>query len=311
MRDLTEPASATTSPPAVRVRSLRKRYGDVLAVDGVDLDVAQGEIFGLIGPNGCGKTTTVESIEGLRRADGGEVRVLGLDPVTQGPALRQRIGCQLQESSLPERIRVSEALTLFASLAAHPVDWRRLLRDWGLDDKRDASFASLSGGQRQRLFIALALVNGPEVLFLDEMTTGLDPAARRVAWELVEVLRAQGMTVVLVTHFMEEAERLCDRVAVMHRGRVVAQGTPSDLAVTYGGGVRLTFSVGDRDVGFLEQVPDVETLRLRGSVAEVRGHGAVLPRVAAALVDHGIVPTDMRVDQPTLEDAFLALTGEE
>jgi ABC-2 type transport system ATP-binding protein len=215
---------------AVSVQGLRKRYGETVAVDGVSFDVARGEIFGIIGPNGSGKTTTVECLQGLRHADAGELRVLGLDPRTHGVELRRRIGCQLQESALPERIRVWEALDLFAALAPQAADWRRLVRDWGLEEKRDAFFHGLSGGQRQRLFVALALVNQPEVVFLDEMTTGLDPAARRVAWELIGAVRAQGTTVVLVTHFMEEAERLCDRLVVFDHGRIVAAGTPADAA---------------------------------------------------------------------------------
>jgi ABC-2 type transport system ATP-binding protein len=182
---------------------LVKRYGETVAVDGVSFEVEAGEIFGIIGPNGSGKTTTVECLQGLRRADAGVLRVLGLDPQAQGVELRRRIGCQLQEAALPERIRVWEALDLFAVLAPRALDWRRLVREWGLEEKRDAFFHDLSGGQRQRLFVALALVNDPEVVFLDEMTTGLDPAARRVAWELIAAVREQGATVVLVTHFME------------------------------------------------------------------------------------------------------------
>ena len=297
--------------PAVHVEGLRKRYGDTVAVDGLSLEVMRGEIFGIIGRNGSGKTTTVECVQGLRRADGGEVRVLGLDPRTQGGELRRRIGCQLQESALPERIRVWEALDLFAALGPRSADWHRLLDDWGLQGKRDASFHSLSGGQRQRLFVALALVNHPEVVFLDEMTTGLDPAARRVAWELIGAVRDQGTTVVLVTHFMEEVERLCDRVAVLDHGRLVAGGTPAEIAARHGGGTRIRFSANDRDLGWLELIPHVREVVRRGRQIEVVGDGPVLPMVAAALVERGIVPEDMRVEQPTLEDAFLRLVGAE
>jgi ABC-2 type transport system ATP-binding protein len=237
--------------------------------------------------------------------------VLGLDPTTQGTELRRRIGSQLQESALPERIRVWEALDLFASLAARSEDWHQLLRDWGLEDRRDASFADLSGGQRQRLFVALALVNRPEVVFLDEMTTGLDPAGRRVAWELIGEIRERGATVVLVTHFMEEAERLCDRIAVLHRGRVVAAGTPAEITAAHGGGTRMRFAAYGHDVSWLDRVPHVEAVLRTGARVEVTGSGPVLPLVAAALVEHGIVPADLRVEQPTLEEAFLRLVGAE
>lgn len=236
---------------AVSVQGLCKRYGETVAVDGVSFDVAKGEIFGIIGPNGSGKTTTVECLQGLRHADAGELRVLELDPRTHGVALRRRIGCQLQESALPERIRVWEALDLFAALAPQAADWRRLVCDWGLEEKQGASFHALSGGQRQRLFVALALVNQPEVVFLDEMTTGLDPAARRVAWELIGAVREHGATVVLVTHFMEEAERLCDRLVVFDHGRIVAAGTPAAIAAAHGGGTRVRFSAHGHELSWL------------------------------------------------------------
>ena len=240
-----------TEAPAVYVDRLRKRYGDTLAVDGVSFEIRRGEIFGIIGRNGSGKTTTVECVQGLRRADSGEVRVLGLDPRTQGVELRRRIGSQLQESALPERIRVWEALDLFADVGVHHGDWRQLLDEWGLQGKRAASFGSLSGGQRQRLFVALALVNRPEVVFLDEMTTGLDPAGRRVAWELIDKVREDGATVVLVSHFMEEAERLCDRVAVFDHGRLIVSGTPAQIAAAHGGGTLVRFSADEQDFGWL------------------------------------------------------------
>jgi ABC-2 type transport system ATP-binding protein len=291
------------------VEGLRKHYGGTRAVDGVSFQVEAGEIFGIIGPNGSGKTTTVECLQGLRAADEGRLCVLGLDPRTQGVELRRRIGCQLQESALPERLRVWEALDLFAALAPRAGDWRRLVREWGLEEKRDAFFHDLSGGQRQRLFVALALVNQPEVVFLDEMTTGLDPAARRVAWELIAAVREQGATVVLVTHFMEEAERLCDRLVVLDHGRIVAAGTPAAVAAAHGGGTRVRFSAPGRDLVWLEGVPHVRRVQRHGSRAEVIGDGPVLPLVAAALVEHGIVPEDLRAEQPTLEDAFLNLVG--
>lgn len=213
----------------VKVQELVKRYGSTTAVAGVSFEVAQGEIFGVVGPNGAGKTSIIECLEGLRKPDGGTVGVLGLDPYTDAGRLRQRIGVQLQQAALPDRIKVWEALDLFASYYDEPVDWRRLLDQWGLGGKRDTAFASLSGGQRQRLFITLALVNNPSLVFLDELTTGLDPHARRATWDLIRGLRDRGVTVVLVTHFMDEAERLCDRVAVVDQGRIIAMGTPALL----------------------------------------------------------------------------------
>ena len=204
--------------------------------------VQAGEVFGLLGSNGAGKTTTVECLEGLRRPDAGEVRVLGVDPLAHPERLRGRVGCQLQESHLPDRMRVWEALDLFAAASPRPVDWTDVLEAWGLSAKRDAAFASLSGGQRQRLLVALALVTDPEVVFLDEMTTGLDPAARHTTWELIEAIRERGTTVVLVTHFMDEAERLCDRIAIMDAGRIVAMGTPAALIEAEAGEVRVKFT---------------------------------------------------------------------
>jgi len=190
----------------IEIQNLRKTYGSTVAVDDISFEVAEGEIFGLLGPNGAGKTTTVECLQGLRHPDSGSIRVLGLDPRLEAQALRRRIGSQLQESALPDRIKVWEALDLFASVSPNASDWRVLLEQWGLAEKRKASFSSLSGGQRQRLFVALALVNSPEVVFLDEMTTGLDPAARHVAWDLIRAIRDRGTTVTLVTHFMAEAD---------------------------------------------------------------------------------------------------------
>jgi ABC-2 type transport system ATP-binding protein len=295
--------------PVVTVEHLRKAYGPVVAVDDVSFGVEEGEIFGLLGPNGAGKTTTVECLQGLRRADAGTLRVLGLDPQTQGRDLRGRVGSQLQESALPDRIRVWEALDLFGSLTPGGADWRLLLEQWGLAGKRKASFASLSGGQRQRLFVALALVNEPRVVFLDEMTTGLDPAARRVAWELVEAIRARGTTVILVTHFMDEAERLCDRLAVVDRGRVAALGTPQGLIDLHAPQVLVRFSTTAADVDFLYRVPGVETMSRRGEQVEVAGTGPVLALVAAALVERGILPADLRAARATLEEVFLRLTS--
>jgi ABC-2 type transport system ATP-binding protein len=295
----------------IEVDNLRKRYGAHVAVEDVSFQVRQGEIFGLLGRNGAGKTTTVECLQGLRRADGGRVRVLGLDPQRQTQQLRRRIGCQLQEAALPDRLKVWEALDLFASLASALTDWRVLMDQWGLTGKRTASFASLSGGQRQRLFVALALVNDPEVVFLDELTQGLDPAARRVAWGLIRAIRERGATVVLVTHYMDEAEQLCDRIAVVEGGRVVATDTPQGLIARFGGSIRITFTPDGHDVRFLEDVAHVQAVRRRGERVEAEGTGPVLALVAAELVARGLVPPDLRVEQPTLEDVFLRLTDEQ
>jgi ABC-2 type transport system ATP-binding protein len=294
----------------VEVTDLRKRYGGTVAVDGVSLTVQAGEIVGIVGPNGAGKTTTVEMMEGLRRPDAGKVRVLGLDPRGQGAELRQRIGVQLQQAALPDRLKVWEALDLYASFYRRPADWRRLLEEWGLDAKRDAAFADLSGGQRQRLFIALSLVGQPEVVFLDELTTGLDPQARRATWELVKQVRAEGATVVLVTHFMEEAELLCDRVAIVDRGRVVALDTPSALVRGLRAGQRLRFRpLGPFDPDSLRTQPGVERVDRDGDQVVVIGDGALLATVAAALADQAVPVADLRTEEASLEDAFLALTG--
>ena len=215
--------------PVIQVSAVRKTYGRTVAVDDVSFDVQQGEIFGLIGPNGAGKTTTMECVEGLRAPDRGSISVLGLDPARDVYALQERIGVQLQEAQLQKRIKVREAVGLWASLYRKPVDGDRLLEQLGLGDKRNAWFMTLSGGQKQRLFIALALINDPELVFLDELTTGLDPQARRAIWELVRGIRARGKTVFLTTHLMEEAERLCDRVAIIDTGRIVDIDTPAEL----------------------------------------------------------------------------------
>ena len=293
----------------IEVEHLRKTYGQVVAVDDVSFQVAEGEIFGMLGPNGAGKTTTVECLQALRSADTGHVRVAGLDPQTQGNQVRRLTGSQLQESALPDRIRVWEALDLFAAVSPIAEDWRVLLQQWGLENKRKASFGALSGGQRQRLFIALALVNKPRVIFLDEMTTGLDPAARHVAWDLIKAIRDKGTTVVLVTHFMDEAEELCDRVAVVDHGNVIACDSPGKLVAEHGGEVTVTFTAEEADCGWMSGVPCVQTVTRVGTKMEVRGEGAIVAHVAASLLQHGIEPIDLRVRQPNLEDVFLRLTG--
>jgi ABC-2 type transport system ATP-binding protein len=296
----------------ISVDHLHKVYGSTTAVGDLSFEVRRGEIFGIVGPNGAGKTTTVEILEGLRRATSGRLNVLGLDPARQERELRRRIGVQLQSAALPEDLRVWEALDLFATFYDHPAVWQTLLVEWGLEDKRNARFASLSGGQQQRLFIALALVNDPELVFLDEITTGLDPQARHNTWELVEKLREHGKTVVIVTHYMDEAERLCDRVAIIDHGSLVALDSPKSLIQGLKAEVKVTFGAeGHDDYQWLGVVPGVSAVvRHNGSVL-VTGAGPVLARVATALAERGLVPPDLRSEQATLEDVFLTLTGKE
>jgi ABC-2 type transport system ATP-binding protein len=293
----------------IQANNLKKTYGSLTAVDDISFEVFEGEIFGFLGPNGAGKTTTVECLQGLRRPDSGDIQVLGLDPRTDTLALRRRIGCQLQESALPDRIKVWEALDLFASISHDTTNWDNLLKQWGLADKRKSSFSTLSGGQRQRLFIALALVNNPEIVFLDEMTTGLDPSARHTAWELIQAIREKGTTIVLVTHFIEEAEKLCDRVVIIDRGHVVAMDKPHSLIATHASEVRVIFSTENNELSWLSDIPQVKRVVRKGPRVEIEGNGPVLALVAFALVKHGITPSDLRVEQPTLEDIFLKLTG--
>ena len=293
----------------IEVEHLRKVYGHTVAVEDISFEVAEGEIFGLLGPNGAGKTTTVECLQGLRRPDAGRLRVLDLDPQSEGKALRRLIGSQLQDSALPDRMRVWEALDLFSSFMPKSPDWRIIMEQWGLTEKRKSSFSRLSGGQRQRLFVALALVNNPKVVFLDEMTSGLDPAARHTAWDLIRAIRDRGTTVVMVTHFMDEAERLCDRLGIVDAGRLTALDTPQGLIATYAGQVRVIFSTDHAELSWLQNVPNVSRVSRHGQRVEVEGSGPVLARVAAALVERGILPTDLRLEQPSLEDVFLSITG--
>lgn len=297
---------------AVRIESLHKRYGSVVAVDEVSFEVPAGEIFGVVGPNGAGKTTTIECIEGIRRSDRGSIAVLGLDPARQEHELRQRIGVQLQQSELPARIKVWEALELFASFYDRAVDWRALLEKLGLADKRNAAFAKLSGGQKQRLFIALALLNDPELIFLDELTTGLDPQARRSMWDLVREIRDQGKTVLLTTHFMEEAERLCDRVAILDQGRIVALDSPANLIRSHGAENRITFTADAGCEARLRGLRGVTRVDRDGDRVIVEGRGDwLIGEVVAMLGANGVVFRDLRTEQSTLEDVFLALTGKE
>lgn len=302
---------STEPERALVVRDLRKRYGSLDAIDGVSFDVEAGQIFGIIGANGSGKTTTVECVQALRRADSGSVRVFGLDPQSDRSRVRRMIGSQLQESELPDRMKVWEALDLFAAISPASADWHELLRDWGLAAKGDTAFAKLSGGQRQRLLVALALVNRPRMVFLDEMTTGLDPAARRAAWDLIDEIRVRGTTVVLVTHFMDEAERLCDRLAVFRQGRIVAEGAPHELIDAHAGPPTVHFSTDAQDLGWLAGVRGVERIERAGPHVTVHGVGPLLAYTAAALVDHGLAPLDLRAERKSLEDAFMALTAED
>ncbi|MEA3396256.1 MAG: ABC transporter ATP-binding protein [Chloroflexota bacterium] len=301
----------TENGVVIEVRDLVKQYPDVTAVDGVSFEIREGEIFGMVGPNGAGKTTTIECIEGLRSPDAGNVQVLGLDPQRDGYQLREQIGVQLQESALPYRIKVWEALDMFASFYARSVDWRPLLEQLGLAEKYNASFTTLSGGQKQRLFIALALLNDPDLVFLDELTTGLDPQARRAMWDLVRGIREQGKTVFLTTHFMEEAERLCDRVAIMDHGKIVALDTPENLIRSLGSENRVVFSVAEHfDERGLQTLSVVARVEQVGERVVVYGRGdGLVSGVVNALEADGIRFRDLRTEQPSLEDVFLTLTG--
>ncbi|GAA4915919.1 ABC-2 type transport system ATP-binding protein [Nonomuraea thailandensis] len=290
----------------IEVTDLRKAYAGQTVLDGVSFSVEEGEIFGILGPNGTGKTTTVECVEGLRRPDSGTIRVLGLDVGKDARLVHEQIGVQLQQTQLPENLKVWEALDLYASFYARPRDWRELLEEWGLADKRNARFGKLSGGQKQRLFIALALVGNPKVAFLDELTTGLDPQARRTTWELIKRIRANGVTVVLVSHFMDEVEELCDRVAVLDRGTVVALDTPAGLV---GGEHQMRFTAQADDLGDLAGLPGVTGVSRTGNRVVVTGRGDFATAVTAHLARHHVLVSDLRIDKRTLEDAFTALTG--
>jgi ABC-2 type transport system ATP-binding protein len=294
----------------IEVHRLHKRYRDHVAVHDVSFAVEEGEIFGILGPNGAGKTTTVECIEGLRSSDGGTISVLGLDPQRDRAELRRVLGIQLQASELPEKMRVGEAVELFASFYPAPADARELTARWGLATKWRTPFGALSGGQKQRLSIVLALVGNPRVAILDELTTGLDPQARRDSWAAIEQIRAAGVTVVLVTHFMEEAERLCDRLAVIDAGRVVAVDSPAGLVASLPGAQRLRFHPSvPVDDALLTVLPEAESVRRIGRQVEVTGRGNLLHAVTAVLARHQIVAIDLRLEQASLDDAFLALTG--
>ena len=297
--------------PAVEIEHLRKAYGTVVAVDDVSLSVAQGEIFGILGPNGAGKTTTVECAIGLRLADSGTIRLLGLDPQADRDEIREIVGVQLQASGLPGKLRVGEILDLYRSFYREPADVSELVDVLGLADKRTAYYRSLSGGQRQRLSVALALIGRPKIAVLDEMTTGLDPRARRDTWELIEGVRGRGVTIIVVTHFMEEAERLCDRVALIDNGRVVALGTPASLAAQARGGKSVRFlPSAPLDYRLLTALPEVAQVEREGQHIVVTGTGELVNAVILALAAAGLTARDVQLDSANLDDAFVTLTGE-
>ena len=326
-------AGTQASGPALLLRGIRKAFADVKAVDGLDLEVARGECFGLLGPNGAGKTTTIEICEGLTAPDAGTVELLGLNWAAGADELRQRIGIQLQEPQFPDKLTVEETLRLFRSFFKRGISVQDSIETAQLEEKRQSRVAGLSGGQKQRLAMACALVGDPELLFLDEPTTGLDPQARRHLWDLVERLKQAGRTIILTTHYMEEAERLCDRVAIMDHGRVIAQGTPKQLIATLGGEDIVEFAVGGAidsqvsearpgapnhpasrtivNAGLLRAIPGVQSAIVdeglhRLSVSEL--HVAV-PRIFAALRDEGLHLSEFRTHSATLDDVFLELTG--
>ncbi|MFO7544313.1 MAG: ABC transporter ATP-binding protein [Trueperaceae bacterium] len=296
--------------PVIDVKNLRKAYGATVAVDDVSFSVERGEIFGILGRNGAGKTTTVECIVGLRRPDGGAIRVLGLDPQSGRRELREHVGVQLQESALPAKLKVREAIDLYASFYRRPVESRDLTQALGLGDKLDSYYGKLSGGQKRRLSIALALIGDPEVAVLDELTTGLDPQARRGTWQVIEGIRDRGVTVMLVTHFMDEAERLCDRVALIDAGRIVAIDSPEGMGRRVRGGKLVRFvPSGPFDERILTEVKEVRGVVHDGDHLVVHGSGELVNVIVLALDRVGVVARDVQLGSASLEDAFLELTG--
>ena len=298
------------SRPAVEIAHLRKTYGALVAVDDVSFSVAEGEIFGILGPNGAGKTTTAECAIGLRSPDSGTIRLMGLDPHADAAKIHEIVGVQLQASALPPKLRVGEILDMYRSFYRDPTDVGELIEVLGLAGKRHDYYRSLSGGQRQRLSIALALIGRPKIAVLDEMTTGLDPQARRDTWELIEGVRDRGVTILLVTHFMEEAERLCDRVALIDNGRVVALDTPARLAVQARGGKSVRFlPSAPFDDRLLRVLPEVTRVEREGAHIVVTGTGELVNAVVLALASAGVTARDVQLDSSNLEDAFVRLTG--
>jgi ABC-2 type transport system ATP-binding protein len=309
-KTLVEALAPAGRRPAVEVAHLRKAYGSLVAVDDVSFTVTEGEIFGILGPNGAGKTTAIECAIGLRRPDAGTIRLLGLDPHADQDQVHEIVGVQLQSGALPAKLRVGEILEQYRSFYRDPADVSQLLDVLGLAAKRGDYYRSLSGGQRQRLSVALALIGQPRLAFLDEMTTGLDPQARRDTWELIEQIRGRGVTIVLVTHFMEEAERLCDRVALIDRGRVVALDTPARLAAQARGGKTVRFlpsgPFGDQ---LLTGLPEVRRVDHDGQHVVVTGTGELVNAVILALHAAGVTAREVQLDSSNLEDAFVKLTG--
>ena len=318
-----EPAAPSAiARPSLLIRGLKKAFADVRAVDGIDLEVRAGECFGLLGPNGAGKTTTIEICEGLTEADSGTVEILGLNWKTGAKELRQRIGVQLQETQFPDKLTVEEALRLFRSFYHRGIDIEESIRTAQLEEKRRSRIGELSGGQKQRLAMATALVGDPELLFLDEPTTGLDPQARRHLWDLVDELKRSGRTIILTTHYMDEAERLCDRVAIMDHGKVIALGTPKELIATVGGEEIVEFAVGSAHdstqhashelvAAAVKSIPGVESHRVDASVHQlsVDELHTTVPRIFAALEEQGLHLYDFRTHSATLEDVFVRMTG--
>ena len=295
----------------IEVEGLVKEYGGRNVVDGITFSVDEWEIFGIVGPNGAGKTTTVESVIGLRRPDAGSIDVLGLDPIADRFQLTEQVGAQLQESRLQDKIRVGEAMAMYASFYQQPRDWRQLLDLLGIEDKTNTRYKDLSGGQKQRLSVALALVGSPRIAVLDELTTGLDPQARRSTWDIIEQIRDDGVTVVLVTHFMEEADRLCDRIMVVDHGRVAAIGSPAELIEEVGGDQLLRFRPSEpiADAEF-EQLAEVDGVEHQGSSVVITGHGEVVHAVTSLLARRRVIAYEFRVDQTGLEDAYLEITAD-
>lgn len=311
--NLTRTDTTSTATPTgadvVSVRGLTKTYAGRTVVDSIDLTVAPGEVVGLIGANGAGKTTTVECLQGLRRPDAGSIRVFGLDPVADADRLRPMIGSQLQDSGLPDRLRVNEALRLFGGPDAG--DGEELLQRFGLGHRRRLAFGTMSGGERQRLFLVLALLNRPRLVILDELTQGLDPVARREVWASVAQLRQSGTTVLLVTHELEEAEVLCDRVVAMRDGRILDAGTPAELVTRHACWATVGFALPpgrpDDDVAQLRALPGVLCVERHGDQVVVTGRRSAIAHTGAWLVRRGWIPDDLRADVPDLEAALLAL----
>ncbi len=297
----------------VHVNDLRKSYGEVKAVDGISLDVSRGEIFGIVGPNGAGKTTTMDCIVSMRRPDSGSISVLGLDPLRQRRALLRKVGIQQQESELPDRIKVREAMELFSCFYENSADSSGILLRLGLSDKSESVFSALSGGQKKRLFVALSLVGNPEIVFLDELTSGLDPQSRRSMWDLVRGLRDDGKTVILSTHYMDEAEKLCDRIAIIDKGRIVALDRPDSLIRSHAFALSVIMGIPDSfNADLLRSIPGLIDVVREGEnlTARVDDSSAVV-EIMKVLVNSDIELGNFHTEKSTLEDVFLKLTGKE